>query len=154
VGSVICIRDRVYVERPRGDDLSRRIGELADAGFRAKVRCGGAAIPAVAELAELVRRCRERAVPFKATAGLHHPIRRGEEHGFLNVLAAAVFGDEEAALADEDAGAFALTGEAFSWRGRSAGAAEVASARESLFVRLGSCSAQEPVDDLEALGLL
>ena len=32
--------------------------------------------------------CREAGVPFKATAGLHHPVRRGEEHGFLNLLAA------------------------------------------------------------------
>ena len=40
--------------------------------------------------------------PFKATAGLHHPLRAGDEHGFLNLLAAAVFGDEEEALTEEE----------------------------------------------------
>jgi hypothetical protein len=39
------------------------------------------------------------------------------------------------------------------WRDRTASAAEVERAR-GLFVAFGSCSFDEPVDDLRALGLL
>ena len=47
------------------------------------------------------------ACPFKATAGLHHPVRRGEEHGFLNLLAAATapLGRIDEVLAEEDGSA-------------------------------------------------
>jgi hypothetical protein len=144
----------VYAELPLRDDLSFRILQLKELGLRVKVRCGGAVVPSVTGLAELVQACRRLEVPFKATAGLHRPLRHDGEHGFLNLLAAAVFGDEEAALEEEDADAFSVTGEAFGWRDRSAGADEIARARSELFVSFGSCSAREPIDGLAALGLL
>ena len=143
----------VYVELPPGDDVFR-IDQLAALGFRAKVRCGGQSVPRPAALAELIWFCRRTGVPFKATAGLHHPVRAGDEHGFLNLLAAAVFGDEQDALEDEDREAFSLTADEFSWRDRTAGAEEIARVRRELFVGFGSCSAQEPIDELVALGLL
>jgi hypothetical protein len=129
----------VYVE---GHDLD----DIAELGVRAKVRCGGERVPTIDELAEFIRGCRERGLPFKATAGLHHAVRQNGAHGFLNVLAAAVF-DEEA-LAEEDAGAFRVTESAFLWRDRSAPPAR------GLFVSFGSCSFFEPVEELRALGLL
>ena len=102
----------VYFELPLRDDVSFRILQLGELGLRAKVRCGGAAIlPSVPALAEFVQACRRLEVPFKATAGLHQPLRHDDEHGFLNVLAAAVFGDEEEALAEEDPDAFSVTAE-------------------------------------------
>ena len=125
---------------------------LSDTEARVKVRCGPVA-PPVDELAEVVRSCREHGVAFKATAGLHHAVRQDGQHGFVNLLAAAVFGDEEAALAEDDAAAFRVDGGAFCWRARSASLAEVQRGRE-LFVAFGSCSFAEPVDDLIALGLL
>jgi len=128
------------------------LDEVKAAGARAKVRCGPEP-PPVDELAAFVRRCRDEAVPFKATAGLHHAVRTDGQLGFLNVLAAAVFGDEERALAEDDAGAFAL-GETFRWRDREAGAGETARVRRDLFVSIGSCSFAEPVEELEALGWL
>ncbi len=143
----------VYCELPLRDDVSFRILQLGELGLRAKVRCGGSVLPSVPALAEFVQACRRLEVPFKATAGLHQPLRHGNEHGFLNVLAAAVFGDEEEALADEDPGSFAVSPESFRWRERTAGADEIAESRE-LFVSFGSCSAQEPIDGLQALGLL
>jgi hypothetical protein len=143
----------VYCELPLRDDISFRILQLGELGLRAKVRCGGSVLPSVPALAEFVQACRRLEVPFKATAGLHQPLRHGDEHGFLNLLAAAAFGDEEEALADEDPKAFAVSAESFRWRERTAGAHEVAQARE-LFVSFGSCSAQEPIDGLLALGLL
>ena len=143
----------VYYELPLRDDISFRILQVGELGLRAKVRCGGSVLPRVPALAEFVQTCRRLEVPFKATAGLHQPLRHGDEYGFLNVLAAAVFGDEEEALADEDPGSFSVSDESFQWRERTAGAYEIAQARE-LFVSFGSCSAQEPIDGLQALGML
>jgi hypothetical protein len=147
----------VYCELPLRYDVSFRILQLGELGIRAKVRAGGAGAttPRVPDLAGFVSACRRLGVPFKATAGLHHPVRANDEHGFLNLLAAAVFdGDEEEALADEDESAFAVTADAFTWRERSAGPEEIAHVRQELFVGFGSCSAQEPIDGLEILGML
>lgn len=146
--AVVGLAPEAYVELPA--DLER----LAELGLRAKVRCGGTTVPPVEELATVVRRCRELGLVFKATAGLHHAVRAEDEYGFLNVLAAAVFGDEEAALGEDDASAFSLDGDAFRWRGRRATATELASVRERLFAGFGSCSVAEPVDELRALAIL
>jgi hypothetical protein len=144
-----------YCELPLRGELWFRILRLSELGLRAKVRCGGTALPSVAALAQLVQECRRQGVAFKATAGLHHPVRVREEHGFLNLLAAALFdGDEEEALAEEDESAFAVTAEAFTWRDRSAGPEEIATVRHELFVGFGSCSAQEPIDGLQTRGML
>jgi hypothetical protein len=138
-----------YVELPA--DLER----LASLGLRAKVRCGGAAVPAIEELAAVVRDCRRLGLVFKATAGLHHAVAREGEHGFLNLLAACVFaGDEEDALDDEDATAFALDSRSFRWRGREADPVQVAGVRDSLWSGFGSCSVAEPAEELRALGVL
>jgi hypothetical protein len=144
--------EEVYVERPV--DGLEWLDEVAALGRCAKVRCGGASVPSVPALAAFVRRCRELGVPFKATAGLHHPVAGPGRHGFLNLLAAAAFGDEERALADDDAAAFALGEGRFAWRGHEADAGEIARVRRDVFVSFGSCSVAEPVEDLEALGLL
>jgi hypothetical protein len=131
-----------------------RLHDLAELGLRAKIRCGGETIPSVEELAAFVRECRERGLVFKATAGLHHayPTEAGE-HGFLNLLAAAVFGEEEEAL-QAPAGSFELDADSFRWSGRRAGAAVLAQTRGMLFHSIGSCSFFEPVEELRALGMV
>src|SRR5215469_7226329 len=93
--------DAVYLEGVPLDEVAAR-------GLRAKIRCGGERVPTAEELADFIRGCRSRGLVFKATAGLHHayPTDAGE-HGFLNLLAAAVFGDEEEALRERPP-AFAL----------------------------------------------
>ncbi|HUJ56305.1 MAG TPA: hypothetical protein VLW49_09995 [Gaiellaceae bacterium] len=130
------------------------LDEIAALGVRAKLRCGGERIPPVDEVSAFVRGCRERGLVFKATGGLHHayPTPAGE-HGFLNLLAAAVFGDEEEALAAA-AGSFELDAEAFRWDGRSAPPGRLADVRAALFQSIGSCSFFEPVEELERLGML
>jgi hypothetical protein len=119
-----------------------------------KLRCGGAAIPSVDDVASFVRRCRDEGILFKATAGLHHayPTAAGE-HGFLNLLAAVVFGDEEDALR-EGPGAFELDADSFRWGDRMADADDLAEIRATLFNSIGSCSFFEPVGELEELGIL
>jgi hypothetical protein len=130
------------------------LDEVAARGLRAKIRCGGERVPGVEELAGFIRGCRSRGLVFKATAGLHHayPTESGE-HGFLNLLAAAVFGDEEEALRERPP-AFVLDAASFRWRDREAPPARLADARASLFHSIGTCSFFEPVGELEELGVL
>jgi hypothetical protein len=148
------VAPEVFVELPVGERLEAELAELGRLGLRAKVRCGGEQTPTVAELARFVRGCHAVGVPFKATAGLHHAVRRGAEHGFLNLLAAVVFGNEEEALAEDDPAAFGLDGEVFRWRGGEAGPDDLARARRERLRSVGSCSFREPVEELASLGVL
>jgi hypothetical protein len=130
------------------------LDEVVARGLRAKIRCGGERVPTVEELAEFVRGCRSRGLVFKATAGLHHAYPTPEgEHGFLNLLAAAVFGDEEEALRERSP-AFALDADSFRWRDREALPARLADVRASLLHSIGTCSFFEPVEELEGLEIL
>ncbi len=156
------------------------------AGRFAKVRTGGVtpeAIPSTSQVAAFVWDCARAGVPFKATAGLHHPVRaeqrltyapdspRAVMHGFVNVFLAAAAAwallyDEAAAAAVEppaaiegileerDASAFAAEGSAMRWRGLVIPSADIASARGALARSFGSCSFEEPMTDLQALGWL
>jgi hypothetical protein len=148
------IAGEVYVEVPLDDELGERLDRIRDAGLGAKVRCGGASVPSAEELARFVRACRDRRLAFKATAGLHHAVRTDGEHGLLNFLAAATFGDEEQALSETDAAAFSLDSGTFTWRERALGAEELAAVRRDLLRSIGSCSFFEPIEELEALGML
>jgi hypothetical protein len=154
---------RVFLEVHPGDD--GQLQAVADAGAGAKVRCGGATpemFPSPAELAAFMIGCRERGLTFKATAGLHHPIRDGVMHGFLNLLAAAVIAHAEAAgeqeliavLREEDPTAFRLSDGEFAVHGHVMDPPAIAAARDRLFTGYGSCSFSEPVEDLQALGFL
>ncbi len=138
-----------YVELPLGEGLEERVAALAERGLRAKVRCGGAEVPSAEALGRFLACCREAGVPFKATAGLHHPLAAEGRHGFLNVLAACVF-EDAAALTGE----IELDEDALRWQGREAGPEELARIRREQLVAVGSCSFFEPVEDLKALGVL
>ena len=138
-----------YVELPLGDGLEEKVAALAERGLRAKVRCGGAELPTERELGRFLSVCRDAAVPFKATAGLHHPLAAEGRHGFLNVLAACAFADE-AALS----GGVELDSESLRWNGREAGAEELERVRREQLVVVGSCSFFEPVEELQELGIL
>jgi len=131
-----------------------RQGELVFVEGVSKIRCGGASVPTVEQLAAFVRGCRERGALFKATAGLHHAYPTAEgEHGFLNLLAAVVFGDEEAALRAAP-GSFSLDERSFCCDGRYAGADELAEIRATLFHSIGTCSFFEPAGELRELGFV
>ena len=121
------------------DDVPAAIGAVAAIGGRVKLRCGGAFVPSIEQIGLVVACCRDAGVPFKATAGLHHPMRRGEEHGFLNLLAAATAPRDriEEVLAEEDGSAL-----------------ELDEASREVFVSFGSCSWREPVEGLQELGML
>jgi hypothetical protein len=130
------------------------LDEVAARGLRAKLRCGGERVPTVEEVADFIRGCRSRGLVFKATAGLHHAYAtEAGDHGFLNVLAAAVFGDEEEALREKTP-AFTLDATSFRWRDQEAPPTRLADVRASLFHSIGTCSFFEPVEELEKLGIL
>jgi hypothetical protein len=153
---------RAFWELAPGRGLSGAVAAVREARAAAKIRCGGATVPPVDDVAAFVAACRDAGVPFKATAGLHHAIRHGEAHGFLNLLAAAVFAHADGLdqdelvplLAEEDPAAFALDAHGLALHGHHADAAAIAEARGELFIAYGSCSFDEPVEDLAALGVL
>lgn len=148
--------------------------ELTDAF--AKLRTGGLtpeSIPDSEALADFLCQAAARRVPFKATAGLHHPIRSlhpltyaaespyAVMHGFVNVFAAAAFawhgGDRKTVLAvvgEEDPGAFEFLEDEMGWRDQHLSTEQVRDARREFAHSFGSCSFEEPVADLRALGFL
>ena len=144
-------------------------------GAFAKVRTGGLtpdAIPSTESIASFLAYTAQRRIPFKATAGLHHPLRslrpltyaadspRAVMHGFLNVFVAAVFawhGEDELLediLRDEDPRAFEFAGEELAWHGHRLACAQIQTARRDFAHSFGSCSFEEPVADLRELGYL
>ena len=132
----------------------RLLDAIAKRNLRAKIRCGGDRVPSVGEVAAFITGCHERRLPFKATAGLHHPLRSGNAHGFVNVfLAAALPHVAEKVLADDDPRSFKFTDEAAWWRGREVTVAEIEEMRQ-LAVSFGSCSFDEPVAGMKELGWL
>ena len=133
------------------DGLEERQGEVVYREGETKLRCGGARVPSAAEVAEFIRACRGRGARFKATAGLHHALPTRGEHGFLNLLAACMFGDEAVMLTTRE---ISLGADAFSADGHVAGAEECARMRRELFASIGSCSFEEPLGELKALGIL
>lgn len=165
-----------YVELPLSAELDRLIPALARLGGRAKVRTGGTtadAFPATADLVRFIQSCGAAGVPFKATAGLHHPLRAvqrltyapdspsGLMYGFLNVFLTAALvrvgadATEAAALLEErDPGALRFDDDGVRWRDRRVPLDTLAEVRQHVALSFGSCSFQEPVDDLKAIHLL
>lgn len=151
-------------------DVLAAVRESSGRALGAKVRCGGLApeaFPPPEVLAEFLAACRDRRIPVKATAGLHHPIRHVDpvtgftHHGFLNLLAATAFAyqGERSSLLTEvlsefDRDAFSLDVRGLRWRDHAVDPATLADARTDLFVGYGSCSFDEPVADLTALGMV
>lgn len=148
------LSDEVYfellVDEGWRDSVPAAIGGIAAVGGRVKLRCGGEVVPSAEQVALVLVACREAGVVMKATAGLHHPLARSGEHGFLNFLCAAVHAGDGA----QTARALLETESLEDLPLASLSAEEVRSTRERLFKGFGSCSWREPVDDLRELGIL
>ncbi|MEO8383127.1 MAG: hypothetical protein ABI779_25950 [Acidobacteriota bacterium] len=150
-------------------DLSL-LDAIKSRGLRAKIRTGGItadAFPAIGDVAAFLRACKTRGIAFKATAGLHHPLRcvkalrdepnapTGMMHGFLNVfLAAALLDHAEDLLAETDPWSFTFADEGATWRGHTVSTAELTTLRRDFATSFGSCSFEEPIGDLRELGWL
>jgi hypothetical protein len=155
--------------------LSRQVSHprrgLRTRAARFKVRCGGleaSAFPSAADLAFVIAFAGRLGVPLKFTAGLHHTMRRFDPgvgatmHGFLNVFGAGVLRSgrpmaEERVreiIEDDDPTHFVFDGAGFRWNDLRATVQDIVYAREHAVVSFGSCSFDEPRDDLRHLGLL
>ncbi len=166
----------VYVELPVRSDPAALIAECGARGLRAKIRTGGVtpeAFPRPDDVLRFLAACVAQDVPFKATAGLHHPLRgeypltyapdaeRGTMYGFLNVfLAALLLREGHAAsmvapvLEERDASSIQVSADGVTWRGHAVPTARIAEARAAFAGSFGSCSFEEPVEDLISLSLL
>lgn len=165
-----------YVEIPITGDPTALVRAIGAAQAFAKVRTGGTtadAFPSSTDLARFLATCVADGVPFKATAGLHHPLRgeypltyepgslTGRMFGFLNVFLATGFlraglgeGVAREMLEEEDPSSVMFDENGVAWRGHRLSASQLADSRGLAIRSFGSCSFREPVDDLTALRLL
>jgi hypothetical protein len=167
----------IYCEIPWESDWTSYLDVIPRYLVGAKIRAGGltpAAFPSAIQLSGILLSLAQSDIPFKVTAGLHHPLPTtsplstapnsplARMHGFLNVaIAAAVAYGQTVTLAELQAiletkalSDFGLTDQEVCWRDYSLNLAEVQKARSQFFRSFGSCSFQEPIDDLRNLSLL
>jgi hypothetical protein len=165
-----------YVEIPIANDPAKLIQAIAESGALAKVRTGGVtadSFPSAPDLAHFIALCAKEDVGFKATAGLHHPLRAINRltyqansatalmHGFLNVFLAAAFAqngmDETqltALLEETSPAAFRFTEDSVFWHEQMLVKTHLRNTRRLFATAFGSCSFTEPLEDLQKIGLL
>ena len=150
------------------DALSQYQGKPFRVGL--KLRTGGIKsehFPSNEAVAEVIELCDSAPIPWKATAGLHHPFPYPcpqigvTMHGFLNLLMGVVLWQAKKLnpeqlselISDANADRFVFTDDHVEWNGVCANRLEVIAGRER-FISFGSCSFSEPLIDLDNLGLL
>jgi hypothetical protein len=166
-----------YFELDLDENLGDLISTLSLTGQPAKIRTGGLtpeSFPSTHDIIRFVRACMAADVPFKATAGLHHPIRcfkpltyesdapSGTMHGFLNLFLMTGFAREgyrptllEEVMEDEFEEVFKFEDQAIKWRDEFVlGTRQLEILREKGIQSFGSCSFDEPVSELQAMGVL
>ncbi|MFZ1701814.1 MAG: hypothetical protein WBO10_03015 [Pyrinomonadaceae bacterium] len=166
-----------FFELGTGDNFPDLVALVAEKGQNAKIRTGGVtndAFPGTKDIIRFVRTCLGANVPFKATAGLHHPIRcfrpltyepdsvKGTMHGFLNLFLMTGFAREgyrpallEEVMEEEFTEIFRFEEQSVSWRREySLNLWQIEALRKNGVLSFGSCSFDEPVDDLQKLGIL
>ncbi len=154
------------------------IAAMSGSGVLAKIRCGGvepSMFPSSENIADFMLACKNASVLFKCTAGLHHPIRseqaltyeddapRGVMHGFVNVFVAAAYvlsaksPDHQTAvgiLEEMNPDAFIFNEDGVIHKKTRVSTIQLAQMREGFATSYGSCSVDEPIADLKAMGLL
>ncbi len=168
-----------FLELPHATDPGPLLAVVAQSPKRlfAKIRTGGVTrdlIPPANQVARFIRSCAKHHVGFKATAGLHHPLRgkfpltydpaadRGTMYGFINVFAAACFAygmdasqsDLVEILKETDPTRFEFSDLSLSWKNLDVTTQRISEIRMRNAISFGSCSFQEPTSELSNLGLL
>lgn len=171
----VPVHTECYFEIPMVAD-EKLLDAIKVRGARAKLRMGGVvadAFPQAQAIAVILQALAERHLAFKATAGLHHPIRSrhpftyasdsaaGMMHGFLNLAFAATLlhfggtaGEALHVLEEEDPSAWRVLPDAIQCRAFRWSVDQLRAVREQFFISIGSCSFEEPIRDLELLGWL
>jgi len=164
---------QAYFEVAPDADLERRLDAVAACGGSAKIRTGGLtldAFPSASAVYRFMRACADRGLCAKATAGLHHALTgrypltyeatsaSAQMYGFLNVCAAAALvhagmTEDEVlpVLAESSPAAFRFDDDGILWRGSSIPTSDLAATRQTLLCSFGSCSLQEPIEDLKRM---
>lgn len=154
-----------------GADARGFVAALAGNASGAKIRMGGLtpeAFPTCEHVARFIKACVDADVPFKATAGLHHPVRhfshavKSEMHGFFNLfitaglLKAGKINEQQAVeiLRDQEAGNFLFNDDTAGWKEHRLTTPQIAKVREAFALSYGSCSFDEPIEDLKGMGLV
>lgn len=159
-----------FVELPLGETLPELVAAVRDIHARAKMRTGGVtadAFPSPRDVACFLRACADVGLAFKATAGLHHPLRgdyrltyapdgpRGTMFGYFNVFLAATQArdgatiDRLVATLEGGEGVQPTIDDAeIRWAGGSVSVAALVATRRDFALAFGSCSFREPLDDL------
>ena len=165
-----------YFEIPIEKDPTTILEAIMASKARAKVRTGGItkqAFPSAQNLAQFICRCADQRVQFKATAGLHHPMRGTYKltyapdsessmmYGFLNILLATAFArfdfsEEETGeiLNEKDPAAFIFDEEGVQWRRHRLTLHQLGLARKQIVMAVGVCSFEEPMNDLLVMKLI
>lgn len=166
----------IFVEVVKGVGMGPQIEAIAtnlrSRGLTggAKLRCGGLApedFPTVEEVTDFLWDSTSEQLPFKATAGLHQPIRHFDtdagvwRHGFVNLLVASVACDEgatketvSAIVAESDPEAFVMSAAAARWRDLHLPGSAIRRSRRNGFIAYGSCDIDEPITALRDLNFL
>lgn len=176
VGQVLALGEQIppvfrrYFEVPQVGPYRDLVGAIGQVGAFAKLRTGGMSadlFPAANEVTRFLLAVVKQGVPFKATAGLHHPFRgqypisyahdaeRQVMYGFVNLLLATaelLRGGEgetaQAILEEDDRSAMTQDANGITWRREHYTEAELTVAHQRFFVGFGSCSFREPIDEL------
>lgn len=166
---------RAFLEVPHKTDPEQHLLAIKETQTTfAKIRTGGVTedlIPSIDDVARFIYRCGQHQVGLKATAGLHHPIRsefnltyesdspRGTMHGFLNVFVSTLFAFTGAdldlikrILSSQSISDFAFSAEQVQFGDQTVDREQVREIRKNKAISFGSCSFEEPVSDLRALG--
>lgn len=165
-----------FIEIPIAHNPELLLEAIKQKGARAKVRTGGVvaeAFPSPSDLARFIFLCAKHQLAFKATAGLHHPIRAtyrltyapdspsGTMFGFLNVFLASAFAyssmtesDLADLLSETNLAQFSFNEESVSWRDHVLNRAIIEATRTNFAIAFGSCSFEEPIEDLKKHHLL
>ncbi|WP_109489339.1 hypothetical protein [Occallatibacter savannae] len=165
-----------YIEVPLDISGIAALQSISSAGMCAKIRMGGViaeAFPSDGAVIEMLSALARLRLAFKATAGLHHPIRsvqpltyepqsaNSKMHGFANLLCAAAvlyFGgverEAERVLQEVDGSAWRVDGNYLQWRHLKWDRKQLATVRREFLIGIGTCSFDEPIHDMEALGWL
>lgn len=163
----------LYLELPLDGDLPTLVSAVKLAGAMAKIRMGGVSVadfPAPDAVLAFLRATAAERLAFKATAGLHHPVRGPAPltykpdacattmFGYLNLFLAATLlwqgrpeAEARALLLREEHETLRLDGAAVVWGGVEIGAEEIAAARRDFARAVGSCSFTEPLEEIQVL---
>lgn len=140
------------------------------------------AFPSIEKVAAMIQACALNQVPMKFTAGLHHPLRHFEEqydcdmHGFVNVFGAGVLASNfeqpqhsqekyrmfillSHMIDDDNPENFSFDDSKLTWKVGDdrdtrfeMNLEKIKDVRKNRAISYGSCSFEEPIDDLKQLG--